>query len=252
MERFLHTTLPETVDDAVQAHFKPAYQSFRMQQPFPSTQSSFFMNEAINNQLSHFANGRYLEAPMYDLESIVSPQIGELDSITQSPMMQQPRQSIFASQSMPQPFRSMGYSSTNHSASLNSGSNADWKMQPFKEILPFTSKDFNTMMLSASLQLTASRPLNYQSQSPPRIARQSARKRASKAATMSAQKWAPAEGRIRQLFLDEERSYKDLMETVNKEFGFGAKYAFVCDHPHVLFILILKLVNVSTKPKSKT
>jgi hypothetical protein len=66
-------------------------------------------------------------------------------------------------------------------------------------------------------------PLEYQAQHAARAARPPARKRAPKTATMSAQKWAPAEGRIRQLFLHEERSYKDLMETVNTEFGFWAK-----------------------------
>ncbi|KUJ18790.1 uncharacterized protein LY89DRAFT_717327 [Mollisia scopiformis] len=48
------------------------------------------------------------------------------------------------------------------------------------------------------------------------------RKRAPKASTMSAEKWEPAESRIRQLFLDEERSYKEVMDIVNQEFGFTA------------------------------
>ncbi len=48
------------------------------------------------------------------------------------------------------------------------------------------------------------------------------RKRAPKASTMSAKKWEPAESRIRQLFLDEERSYKEVMDIVNQEFGFTA------------------------------
>jgi hypothetical protein len=39
---------------------------------------------------------------------------------------------------------------------------------------------------------------------------------------MSAKKGKPAESRIPQLFVDEELSYKDLMRTINEEFGFTA------------------------------
>lgn len=48
------------------------------------------------------------------------------------------------------------------------------------------------------------------------------RKRAQKAATMSPEKWAPAENRLRQLYLIEEASIKSTMKTINREFGFTA------------------------------
>ena len=55
-----------------------------------------------------------------------------------------------------------------------------------------------------------------------RAAQPATRKRAPKASTMSAKKWEPAESRIRQLFLNEERNYKEVMDIVNQEFGFTA------------------------------
>ena len=157
MEHVLHTTLPEKEDDAVQARCRPASQPFRTQQHFPWAQPSFLMHQAINNELSHLTDGTYQEAPMDDLESIISPQVGELDPTIRS-LMQQPMQPMFGSRSMPQPSRSMSDSSTNHSTCLNPGANADLKIQLFEEILPIASGDFRTMMLSPSLQQPAFRP----------------------------------------------------------------------------------------------
>jgi hypothetical protein len=50
-----------------------------------------------------------------------------------------------------------------------------------------------------------------------------ARKRAPKVPTMSAEKWEPANSRIRQFFVDGQCSYKEVMDIVNKEFEFTAK-----------------------------
>jgi len=49
-----------------------------------------------------------------------------------------------------------------------------------------------------------------------------AKKRAPKAPTMDTKKWAPAENRIRQLFVDDELPYNELRNIVNQEFGFSA------------------------------
>jgi hypothetical protein len=49
-----------------------------------------------------------------------------------------------------------------------------------------------------------------------------AKKRAPKAPTMDAKKWAPGEIRIRQLFVDDELPYNELRNIVNEEFGFSA------------------------------
>jgi len=253
MEHFLHNTSPQTVDDDVQPRHTPASQPFRAHQPFQQAQSFFYIDQAINNQFSHLADSTYQEILMGDYESIATPQMGELDSLIQPLMMQQPTQPMIGPQSMPQPSHSMSHSGVNHSLNLNS-ENMGFMMNPFEEIVPFTSGDFGTMTLAPSLQQPAFKPsvilpqrwppndntisveqdisllalkqqipFEYQAQHPPRVARPPARKRAPKTATMTAQKWGPAERRIRQLFLDEKRSYRDLMKIVNTEFEFGAK-----------------------------
>jgi hypothetical protein len=48
------------------------------------------------------------------------------------------------------------------------------------------------------------------------------RKRAPKAQTMSAKSWRPCEGRLKQLYVHDGKSIRELRETVNKEFGFTA------------------------------
>lgn len=75
--------------------------------------------------------------------------------------------------------------------------------------------------------------VRFQAQSNPLMARPSlcqlqthqspTRKRALKASTMSAEKWKPSESRIKQLYVYEDKSIKELREIVNKEFGFEAK-----------------------------
>lgn len=49
------------------------------------------------------------------------------------------------------------------------------------------------------------------------------RKRAAKAPTMSAKQWKPAETRIEQLYVYDDKSIRELRETVNNEFGFVAR-----------------------------
>lgn len=48
-------------------------------------------------------------------------------------------------------------------------------------------------------------------------------KRRKKASTMSAEKWKPAETRIRQRYVKEGKSIKELRSAINAEFGFEAK-----------------------------
>ena len=48
-------------------------------------------------------------------------------------------------------------------------------------------------------------------------------KRRKKASTMSAEKWKPAETRIRQLYVKEGKSINELRAAINAEFGFEAK-----------------------------
>jgi hypothetical protein len=57
----------------------------------------------------------------------------------------------------------------------------------------------------------------------PQDGRSPVKKRAPKSSTMNAKSWAPAEKRIRQLWVEEELPYKIVMETVNREFTFTAK-----------------------------
>jgi hypothetical protein len=56
-----------------------------------------------------------------------------------------------------------------------------------------------------------------------KVSRSSARKRAPKAPTMSANTWKPCESRIQQLYVQEGKSLEELCETVNREFGITAK-----------------------------
>ena len=55
------------------------------------------------------------------------------------------------------------------------------------------------------------------------ISQSSARKRAPKAPTISANTWKPCESRIQQLYVQEGKSLEELRETVNREFGITAK-----------------------------
>jgi hypothetical protein len=75
---------------------------------------------------------------------------------------------------------------------------------------------------SAIFPIQSHLPLGYQPQCPPEPVQPTGQKRAPKAPTMSAEKWKPAEGRIRQLYTNEEKTIKDLAEIINKEFGFTA------------------------------
>lgn len=56
-----------------------------------------------------------------------------------------------------------------------------------------------------------------------KVSQSSARKRAPKAPTMSANSWKPYERRIQQLYVQERKPLKELREIVNREFGITAK-----------------------------
>lgn len=74
----------------------------------------------------------------------------------------------------------------------------------------------------AQNNLSITNPPQLQLQLQLQNALSSTRTRAPKAPTMSAKKWKPSESRIKQLYVFEEKSIKQLREIVNKEFGFIA------------------------------
>jgi hypothetical protein len=81
-----------------------------------------------------------------------------------------------------------------------------------------TSFDQNGVHCQAQNNLSMANPSQRQLQT----FQSSTRKRAPKAPTMSAEKWKPSEGRIKQLYVYEDKSIKELREIVNKEFGLMA------------------------------
>lgn len=81
-----------------------------------------------------------------------------------------------------------------------------------------TSFDQNGIHFQAQSNLLMASPSQRQLPTP----RSSTRKRAQKAPTMSAEKWKPSESRIRQLYVYNDKSIKELREIVNKQFGLKA------------------------------
>jgi len=77
------------------------------------------------------------------------------------------------------------------------------------------SFDQNGVHFQALINLSMANPPQRQLQK----LQSSTQKRAPKAPTMSAEKWKPSESRIKQLYVNEDKSIKELREIVNKEFG---------------------------------
>jgi Clr5 domain len=164
---------------------------------------------------------------------------------THSEGMQQPVQALF----QPQPSCLLGHSSNNQRIEFTPSTKEDLVMQDCEYMIPIIVGGPNTTTFSSGEQqpilrpfiapLTCSPAMNIvrseqdgtsfmtptdnQPQPPLEVVHPVSRKRAPRVSTMSAEKWEPAESRIRQLFVDEERTYKEVMDTVNKEFGFKAR-----------------------------
>ena len=164
---------------------------------------------------------------------------------THSEGMQQPVPALFH----PQPSCLLGHSSNNQRIEITPSIKEALVMQDREYMIPITVGGPNTTMFSSGVQQpilgpfiappTCSTAMNFvrpeqdrssfmtptdnQPQQPLEVVHPVSRKRAPRVSTMSAEKWEPAESRIRQLFVDEERTYKEVMDTVNKEFGFKAR-----------------------------
>lgn len=82
----------------------------------------------------------------------------------------------------------------------------------------FPSIRQNNDIFQAQNDLLVNHPLQSKQQSSP----SSARKRAPKAPAMSTTKWKPCENRIKQLYVHEGKSIKELREIINEEFGLKA------------------------------
>ncbi|KAF4629078.1 hypothetical protein G7Y89_g9078 [Cudoniella acicularis] len=100
-------------------------------------------------------------------------------------------------------------SSLNHNLAQSSNTTLGWS--PHRHDSAISRNLIQQPAQMANLPLSQ----QYSSQS-------SIRKRAPKAPTMTAEIWKPCEPRIKQLYADEGRSYKELGEVINKEFGLTA------------------------------
>ncbi|RDL34706.1 uncharacterized protein BP5553_07834 [Venustampulla echinocandica] len=99
----------------------------------------------------------------------------------------------------------------------------------------------NDVVFQAQDNLTVNNP----SQDQPQPFQSSTRKRRPKAPEMSAERWAPCESRIRELFVDEGKPYKELRETINREFELEAS-----PHQYIIQINRMKLArNVKTEER---
>ena len=79
--------------------------------------------------------------------------------------------------------------------------------------------DYGCFSFQAQNNLHMVNPPQYELQT----VRSSTGKRGPKAPTMTAKKWEPSETRIRELWVHQEKSIRELREMVNEEFGFAAK-----------------------------
>lgn len=75
-------------------------------------------------------------------------------------------------------------------------------------------------------------------------------KRAPKAMTMSAKKWAPCKNRIQQLYVAEHRPLKYVRETVNREFALSATWVVNFTTFH-LFILLPRVLRLGSERQYK-
>jgi hypothetical protein len=87
---------------------------------------------------------------------------------------------------------------------------------PAKKLLPAWTTD-------GPFQGQQNLPVDNPPSSSQKVSQSSARKRAPKAPTMSANSWKPCESRIQQLYVQEGKSLDKLREIVNTEFGITAK-----------------------------
>ncbi|KAF4637156.1 hypothetical protein G7Y89_g909 [Cudoniella acicularis] len=167
------------VDEDFQSGHRPMSQPFQVFQAVSWAQPSPPMDFTTNNQLSRFTDCAAQDLTFEDFENITSAGAGEFDTTMLSSGLQQ---SLF---------------------------------RPL--IAPQTCSLVMNTLCSEKGPSSFMGPTDNQPQHPLRVVHRAARKRAPKAPTISPKKWEPAEGRIRQLFVDEERTYKDVMATVNKD-----------------------------------
>jgi hypothetical protein len=175
---------------------------------------------------------------MDDLESVKLLSTGEVDVIMQLPLMQSQAQPMFSPQVMPESTSFFANSFT-QTPSINIGIGYARAFQHFQQPMSFLPEIVTTVSpglqqpriepraMSQTLQPARNSTLentSFTSNRMPQLRSMNLppRKRAPKAPTMSAKKWKPAEDRIRQLFLEGGSTYKELTDTVNREFGFTA------------------------------
>lgn len=235
----------ETTDDDAQVCQIPPYQILGLHQ------ASNAMNYTVDNHPPYLANSIDMDSMINNPQGILPSQIRGFDTMAQFSVMQPPVQSFFDLQDMPLSFFPDNQLDIDNNTFLNLDTHEDFTTQRIEESLPFTFDNPNTLMLSSPMQQldslviqsqmswpinntfhfdynTSSFAINHQiprgdqPQDPSRLTHPPVNKRAPKTATMSAKRWAPAENRIRQLFLDEKKGYKDLAKIVNEEFGFIA------------------------------
>lgn len=206
-----------------------------------------FQDESSVQQLQpplvNFATNNRLGAPIDCAAQYLT--FENFQNRTHSESMQNPVQALF----QPQPSCLLGHSSDTQIIEFNPSTNEDLVMQDREYMIPITVGKPNTTMFSSGVQQPILRPFiapptcspamnivrseqdpsssmtptDNQPQQLLEVGHPVSRKRAPRVSTMSAEKWEPAESRIRQLFVDEERTYKEVMDTVNKEFGFKAR-----------------------------
>lgn len=188
MEGFFFAVPLGTEDDGCDAVFGSSRSSLQMSQPASWAQPSSTTFPIVNNQLTPFMNATQgLNTTAWDT--------GYLNNARQSGMAM-----LFS------PFQrqvpNAPVSLHPHSISMNTTS-------------PDQGRSYSLKRLRESTENLPLYPQSGDGQPP-------AKKRAPKAPKMDANKWAPAETRIRQLFVDDGLPYNELRNIINKEFGFSA------------------------------
>jgi hypothetical protein len=213
MANFLINTSLVLPDEELQVGHRPPSQPF---QPFQALAGGQPSLSTTNNQLAQCA-------------------------MMQPSWLQQSMQAMFGPPVVPQPSLSMDLTTDSQNTNFNFSANGDFTIQELDTTIlsaGFQQSSFGSPILPQmrppAIHATCSEqgpfsfitqrqvPVDNRSQQPPEATQLEARKRRPKAPTMSAKKWKYAESRIRHLFVGEELSYKDLMRTINKEFGFTA------------------------------
>jgi hypothetical protein len=188
MEGFFFAVPLGAEDDGCDAVFESSCSSLQMSQLAPWAQPSSTTCPIVNNQLAPFMNAAQdLNTTAWNTDYPNNPrQLGM--AVPFSPFQRQ----------VP---------------------NAPMSLHPHSISMNATSPDQGrSSSLKRLRESTENLPLypQFEDGPPP------AKKRAPKAPTMDAKKWAPAEIRIRQLFVDDGLPYNELRNIVNKEFGFSA------------------------------